>query len=190
MPWPDFQIIDKPEDYEPEPEFHAVLTISLGELIQSGVFDCEDPSWRWDAYSSEQYSRLMRKIRDRYYWREISCLPILRWKTEFLRKLNEIMPKYKLLYKRIEEGLPILSDSSEYGKSRDIMSTFPQTMLSGANQDYASSGNDREYEIIREGSTIAKIMELKRYDDVDVMILDEMESLFSPLMSVGGINAY
>jgi hypothetical protein len=37
-----------------------------------------------------------------------------------------------------------------YYKSRNIYSDFPQTLLAGHNQDYASSGNDSEYEKIIE----------------------------------------
>ena len=61
-----------------------------------------------------------------------------------------IMPKYKPLYKMAADGLDPLQASNEYGKSRDIFSEFPQTMLSG-NSDYASTGNDRQYRDFKSG---------------------------------------
>ena len=48
------------------------------------------------------------------------------------------MPKYKLLYERVDEGLNPLQESRDREKSRDIFSDFPETMLSG-NSDYAST---------------------------------------------------
>lgn len=182
--------LDYAPEYEAHPDWHAVVTVCLGELIMDGVIDLSAPDMAFDAYSPEQAARLIEKIKGRFYWREISIIPVKRWKWEYVRLLNEIMPKYKPLYKRIEEGLDPFAEGSEYGKHRDIFSEFPQTQLAG-NSDYASTGTDREYEIIREGSTAEKAVQFARsYRDVDALILDEMETLFSPLVTVGAINAF
>lgn len=171
-------------DYSSESEFHSVVTIQLGELIKAGVVDFSDDSWKWDAYSDEQYERLCKKIENRFYYREISIIPVGHWKREYLRKMNEIMPKYKLLYAKLDAGINILQDSNKYGKSRQIFSDFPETML-GDNSDYASNGNDREYEDIQDGATLDKIADfVERYNDVDVSILNEIETLFSCLLTV------
>lgn len=188
--WPDLVHIGDVPQYEPEPDWHAVDTIQLGELIEDGVIDLSAPDMAFDAYNAEQAARLISKIRGRYYWREISVLPIKRWKWEYVRLLNEIMPKYKPMYARLAEGLDPFADGSEWGKHRNIFSEFPQTLLSG-NSDYASTGTDREYEIIREGNIAEKAAAYAaRWRDVDALILDELETLFSPLATVGGINAY
>ena len=116
-------------------------------------------------------------------------MPPGRWKAQLIQKLNEIMPKYKPLYKLVAEGIDPLQVSNEYGKSRDIFSEFPQTMLSG-NSDYASTGNDRQYERITEGDVVEKFAAIRdRLQSVDAMVLDELETLFSCLFTAN-MNSY
>ena len=110
------------------------------------------------------------------------------WKREFLRKLNEIMQKYMILYKVADEGVQLGSES-EYYKSRNIFSDFPQTSLAGRNQDYASTGNDTEYERIKQLDPIELADKLRSYNDVDLMIVNELESLFSCMFTVN-INGF
>ncbi|MDE5995190.1 MAG: hypothetical protein K2G60_06725 [Oscillospiraceae bacterium] len=171
-------------------DFHDVVTVTLGELIEGGMVDWDSPDWTFDSYNEEQRQRLCEKIENRYYFREIGILPPGRWKREFLRKLNEIMPKYKLLYAELEKGVNILQDRDEYGKARNVFSDFPATQLGGENQDYATNGTDAEFENVRDGNYLDRAEQLnKRYNDVDVMILNEMESMFSSLMTVS-MNGY
>ena len=170
-------------------DWHAVFTVQLGELITDGVIDFSTPEWDFDSFNDEQRNRLYQKIEARFFWREIGVLPVLRWRMELLRKLNEIMPKYKYLYQAIEDGVSPFQIEDEFGKSRQIFSDFPETML-GDNQDYASNGNDREFETIRNGNYLDVAENLdKRYNDVDVMILNQLESCFSCLITVN-MNAY
>ena len=173
-----FQIPDIPTDNR-----YDGYTITLGEWYEQGFYDPADESWRWDAYSDEQYERLCRKFINRFYFREVGLLPAFRWKMAYLRKLNEIMPKYKELYKRVESGINPLQTEDTYEKSRDIFSDFPQTLLAG-DADYASTGNDRELERVTEGSAIDKAMQFAReYQDVDAMILNELEHvLFTSIL--------
>lgn len=171
--------------WEPTPDFHATISIQLGELIQAGLFDWEnDESLVWDYYDEAQYKRVCKKIVDRYYFRELGIVPYRQWKMAYMRKMNEIMPKYKQTYQFLSDGADTLSTADEYGKSRDIFSDFPATIL-GDNQDYASTGNDRQHETVYRGDWIAKVGELfNSYNDIDVCILNEIEPLFSCLMSV------
>ena len=165
-------------------ERYDYMTITLGELHELGFYrPLEDDSWRFDAYSDEQYTRICTKFLNRFYDREVSNTVPNRWKRAYLRKLNEIMPKYKLLYKRIEEGVNPFQDGRNREKSRDIFSDFPETMLSG-NSDYASTGNDRESDTMHEGSAIDKADQFARnWRDADAMILDELEhTLFTSLI--------
>lgn len=181
---------DHVDEYEvyTKPEYHAAYTIQLCELINDGWVDFTSTDWDFDWYDIEQRNRLWKKFERRFYWREIGVLPPSRWKWELLRKLDEIMPKYKPLYKMLEEGQNILQHYGEYGKSRNIYSDFPQTML-GGNEDYASNGTDKEHEEIYLGDWIDQLEKIKNYDDVDVMILKELETMFSCMFTVN-INGY
>lgn len=167
------------------PEYHDVMTITLQEIMETqGLSDELLRRWAsFDAFDDAQRSRLWTKFRGRFDWREIGILPIRRWLDRLVAKLNEVMPKYKPLYQAIADGATPLTDSDEYHKGRDVYSTFPQTALGGSNQDYATSGNDREYETVREFGLLALAEKIKSYNDVDVMVLDELEPLFSCLMS-------
>ena len=179
------------------PDYHSVISIQLCELQNDGFFDLTRPDWDFGPkFSPEQHAQLCRKITEHYWYREIGIVPPGIWKHEFLRFMNEIMPKYmpwyKMVYERAgqlghsydyitgagtrnatgnstesthgnstENSNKTISENSheletrdlkndEYSKGRAIFSDFPQTALSGRNQDYASTGNDNEYEKINE----------------------------------------
>lgn len=166
-------------------EWHDVMTITLQELL-ADPYMAEVIEGRWstfDAFDEEQRARLWQKFRARFDWREIGILPIRRWLDRLIGVLNEVMPKYKHLYKVLADGASVLTDRDEYHKSRDVYSTFPQTALGGSNQDYASSGNDREYETVRDYGLLDVSERMRDYNDVDVLVLNELEPLFTCLMS-------
>lgn len=165
-------------------ERYDYMTITLGEWYELGFYKpFNDDSWKFDSYNDEQYTRLCQKIINRYYYREVSIPLPAQWKRAYLRKLNEIMPKYKLLYQRVEQGINLLQESRDREKSRDIFSDFPETMLSG-NSDYASTGNDRESDMLREGNAAELLTQFAReWQDVDTLILNELEhTLFTGIM--------
>ena len=171
------------------PDYHSVYSIQLCELINGGWIDFDDESWNFDSYNTEQRNRLWDKFKKRFYWREIGITPPGQWKWELLRKLNEIMPKYKPAYKALDEGQNIFQHYGEYGKSRNIYSDFPQTML-GDNEDYASNGTDRQHEEIYLGDWMEQTQKLqKQYDDIDVLILEELETMFNCMFTVN-VNGY
>lgn len=87
--------IIEPIDFDSvyEPEFHSVSNLCLGELYRDGWFDLTEQSWDFPKFSEEQHARLCKKILNHYYMRDIGILPLGAWKREFLRKLDEIMPK-------------------------------------------------------------------------------------------------
>lgn len=172
-----------PEGGLPYDDYYSATSITLGELHDMGFFDASDDSWRWDAYSDEQYHRVMSMILERYRFRELGVMPVYRWKATFMRYMNEIMPKYKVMYAREEQGVNPLQDSSEYSKERIIFSDFPATLLSG-NSDYTSTGTDRENEVVREGDIVTQTNDYaERYRTVDVMILDELNILFTCVLT-------
>ena len=183
------------EQFEPVsfPDFHSVYSIQLCELIENGWIDFSDETWDFDCYEKfpgdvEQRNRLWKKFERRFYWREIGIIPPGRWKWELLRKLDEIMPKYKYAYKALDDGQNIFQHYGEYGKSRNIYSDFPQTML-GNNEDYASNGTDKEHEEIYLGDWMDMMDKLKDYNDIDIMILKELETFFSAMFTVN-VNGY
>lgn len=165
------------------PDWHSVTTIQFGELYADGWIDFNDESWTFPSYSPEQHNRLCNKIIDRYFYREIGILPPGRWKLAFLRKLNEIMPKYIVLYKLLDNGASPLQTSDTYHKRRHVYSDYPATRL-GGNQDYATTGDDEEYETIVNGDWIEKVSQIANdYKDVDVMILDELDICFCSILT-------
>lgn len=166
----------------------GVTSVTLGELYEDGWFDLTKSSWSFPQYSDEQHKRLCSKILNHFYTREIGVMPPGLWKREFLRKLDEIMPKYIYLYKKLDSGLDSLNAKDEFYKSRNIVSDFPQTMLSG-NEDYASMGTDHEYERINDGTIFEYADNIASYNDVDLLIINELETMFSCLYTVS-INAW
>ena len=180
-----FQQID-PNDFR---DFHAVYTVQLCELIHDGLIDFADGTWEQtmngcdiDWYSTEQMQRFWKKFQAHYMYREIGELPYLRWKTDVLSRCALVMPKYKLMYKALEDADP-LQTSDEYGKLRYINSTFPQTLLS-QNSDYASDGTDREYETVKQGNLIETLNEIAlKYADVDERLVKEFSNNFYSLLS-------
>lgn len=172
-----------------ERDFHSVVTIQLCELAEAGFFDLTREDWDFGPkFSAEQHTQLCKKITEHYWFREISLVPPGIWKHEFLRKMNEIMPKYMAWYKTLADDVQIGTEG-EYYKSRNIFSDFPQTSLRGDNQDYASTGNDVEYERIKQLDPLELGDRLNSYVDVDLAIINEIEPLFSCLFTVN-VNGF
>lgn len=171
------------ETGKPPRDFHAVITVTLGELIEGKWVDWTDESWHWDAYNEEQYIRVCAKFDNHFWDREIGVLPPGSWKREVLRKFNEIMPKYKLAYQALENA-NIMQVSDTYGKNRNIFSDFPATQIAPQNQDYATNATDNQFETIVNGDFLEKMKQIRDYDDIDLMIINEMESMFSCFYSV------
>lgn len=181
------------EPNEPRDEYHAVATITLGELLTEGGVDWTQPQWDWsdDAYNDAQYTRCCRKIENRYYDRELGVMPPGRWRRHFMRLIAEFMPVLKPLY-QLADGNPgmFLSDADTWHKMRAVYSDFPATQLQ-TGQDYASNATDTQYETIVNGNYIDKIKAIRQNDyvDIDVLLLEHLEECFSPLWTVN-INNY
>lgn len=150
-------------------DFHSVVTIQFGELIEAG-FDWGKKDYCPDL-SNKHRERLNQKIEDRYYYREICEVPPGKFKLFLKRKLNEIVPKYKLIYDQLDAGNgEILRKETYNGKERRVFSEFPQAQLKGTN-DYATNANDTADGHTLNGAPIEMFVDLhERYDDVDVMI--------------------
>lgn len=173
-------------------DFHAVTTIQICELANDGWFDLTDPSWDFGPkYSDKQHAELCTRITNHFWWREICVTPPGIWKQMFLARMNEIMPKFMYLYAMLDpesEYYQPMGQESEYYKSRNIFSDFPSTRLAG-NEDYASTGNDLEYQRIKQMDILELYERVKTYQDVNSLICVSISDLFSQLHSVS-INAW
>ncbi len=189
MAGPQFYEVDPYEviDWPLYHEYHGVISVTIGELAEVDWFNLAKPDWDFPKYNAIQHATLCKKITNRFWDREICYIPPGLWKRKFLEKLEEIMPKYIRYYKILDEYPQLFGGNSEYYKSRNIYSDFPQTQL-GGNSDFASSGNDIEYERIKQEDLLSLADQLNRYKDIDEMILDELDCMFSGLISVS-INA-
>lgn len=178
---------------ETTPEYHAVTTITLGELLVPGGIDWTSPQWSWhdDAYDDTQYSRCCAKIENRYYDRELGVMPPGRWRRHLLRLIAEIMPVLKPLYE-LAAGNPgiFMTDADTWHKTRTVFSDFPATQLA-TGQDYASNATDMEYETVTNGNYMDKVKAIRQgdYVDIDVLLLEHINACFSPLWTVA-INNY
>lgn len=181
------------EPNEPRDDFHAIATITLGELLTGGGVDWTQPEWSWrdDAYNDAQYARCCRKIENRYYDRELGVMPPSRWRRHLMRLINEFMPVLKPLYELADGNSGMfLTDTDTWHKMRTVFSDFPATQLQ-TDQDYASNATDTQYETITNGNFIDKIKAIRQgdYVDIDVLLLEHLEECFSPLWTVN-INNY
>lgn len=181
------------EPSEPCDDFHAVATITLGELLTDGGVDWTQPQWSWreDAYNDAQYARCCRKIENRFYDRELGVMPPSRWRRHFMRLISEFMPVLIPLYELADGNSGMfLADADTWHKMRSVFSDFPATQLQSG-QDYASNATDTQYETIVNGNFIDKIKAIRQgdYVDIDVLLLEHLEECFSPLWTVN-INNY
>lgn len=178
---------------ETVPDYQAVTTITLGELLAPGGIDWTTSQWSWrdDAYDDTQYSRCCAKIENRYYDRELGVMPPGRWRRHLLRLIAEIMPVLKPLYE-LAAGNPgiFMTDNDTWHKTRTVFSDFPATQLA-AGQDYASNATDMEYETVTNGNYMDKVKAIRQgdYVDIDVLLLEHLEECFSPLWTIN-INNY
>lgn len=91
-----------PFEWHTYPDYHSVVSIQICELANAGFFDLTREDWDFGPkFSQEQHRRLCEKITNHYWYREIALVPPGLWKREFLRKMNEIMPKYMKWYELV-----------------------------------------------------------------------------------------
>jgi hypothetical protein len=165
-------------------DWNDAVSVQFGELVDAGWIDIYDKTvWSWPQYSDAQDKTLRDKISNRFWNREIGILPPKLWRRQFIERMNEIMPRMIPLYRVLNESPQLLGAESEYYKSRNIFSDFPQTQL-GGNSDYGSTGNDTEYERIKQLDTLDLERRLREYRDVDEIILEDLDGMFSCLVSV------
>lgn len=185
--YPDFTSTDDVLAWTGKDNYNAIYTITLGELIENDIFkwDNEELNWSNVAYSDEQYKRICDYFINRFYFREISIEPYFEWAQMLKRKITyELMPKYKIMYQFLDDDFDIAQTGVSYNKSRNIGSTYPETLLSG-NSDYISNGSDTESERIDRGNLLDSYLEYaEKFQAIDKQFLDELECLFISLYTV------
>jgi hypothetical protein len=154
-------------------DWHALVTIQFGELIESGFDWGKNDYFKNSAFTEANRTRLNQKIEDRFYFREICSTPA-QFKFFLRRRLNEILPKYNELYKLIDSGdFKVLRQMTKNEKFRNVFSEYPQTQLNG-DANYATNATDNASGSTTDGSPIEMILNYHQYyDDVDVMILND-----------------
>ena len=183
------QFIPPEERWEYEDaDFHAVVTISLGELLHEGVIVWDEPEMLWDYYNKEQFWRVTKAVEERYWDRELGVLPIASWKRRYVGRMNELMRKLRLAYAKLD-GANLMQTSDAFSKNRSVGSAFPATQLKPSTQDYASDAADFEGETVTEGNYIEQAKLLDAYDDLDKQLVDYLDPLFSSLFTVNS-NAF
>lgn len=180
------------DDWTGRDQWNAVYTITIGELIDCGLFDWKRPELDWSsaAFDKDQYDRVCSYFIERFYFREISLEPFWEWAKILKRKLVfELMPKYAPLYELVaNDGVQPLSIENEYYKNRTIQSSYPETLLS-KNSDYITDGRDEEYQHIKEGPFVdAYVNFAEKYKAVDELLLDDLETMFV-CMYTANVNA-
>lgn len=174
------------------PDYHAVMTIQLVELVNDGIFSwsraplegCFDGLKALEGNIDE---RLKAMFIERNQWREISIVPFLQWAQQLAYKIKyELVPKYEPMYKAIAAGdFDPLHISDEYYKERIVDSRFPETLLNGSNESYLSAGHDREYEKIDSGDAIDLATRYyTEYIAIDEAFMNELDVFFVDLWSV------
>lgn len=184
--WPKVPSVINPPEYQKVPDFHASFSVTLGELIESGWLNWLEESWDWSAwaYDDDTFKRLTDAFNMRFFDQEICITPPGIWKRKLLYKIKyELCPKYNPWYAQKANGTNPFADKDEYGKSRRIESSFPETMLS-ENSDYASNGTDEEYEKVTVSNYIDTTAKFSEYKEVDQMFLDDLQTMFASIWSV------
>ena len=178
-------------DYTGIDEWNAIYTVQIGELVETGVFDWDNPLLDWSdaAYDATQYARVCAYFVERFYYREISLEPFEEWARTFHRKMvYEIMPKYRPIYERLAEGINPLSSENEYYRNRTIESAYPETLLS-ANADYITDGRDEEFQRIKEADFTDQMDKYaNKFIGIDQLVLNELETMFISLYTMN-VNA-
>ena len=81
----------------------AKYTITLGELLSSGLIDWKEPLFDFEIFNSEQRERIYNKISDRYWLAEIALTPIGAWAHVLVSELNKRAPKANMMYQILAE---------------------------------------------------------------------------------------
>lgn len=87
-------------------DYYSAITYTLDDAINCKAvdFEADDMQYTVDFMSSTKANKAFResfnsKIVARYGMRELGIIPVRRWKQQFVRVMNEQLPKYAQLYR-------------------------------------------------------------------------------------------
>lgn len=183
---------------DPTPDYHAVYSIQVCELVNAGFDVFGDAGWEsvaWpsdsdpESWLSRTRSRLEEKLLRRYWYAEIDPRVPGIWRYDLTTKMQLVMPKYAQVYEAMAQGLSPLATSDEYEKNRRVYSDYPAAQLDNETRDYASTADDYESERVTLGNVIERMKALRTYNDVDAAVLDELECCFCQMLTatIGGM---
>ena len=183
--------MDKYIECQAVPEYHALLSIQLGQLIQGGNFNWNEAPLNsaFSALDPEDKLRLQNMFNEKFYWREISITPPGQWRQMLIYRIKyELVPKYKPLYAALKAGdINALHTGDEYLKERIVHSDFPETLLGGnnGNEVYASTGEDKEYQKIQLGDGQEILNRYyNTYINIDTAFMRELEIFFTDIYAL------
>ena len=181
------------EGCDARPDYHAVYSVQVCELVNDGFEVFGDPGWdeiAWPSdsdpksYLSKTRERLESKLLRKFWFAEIDPRVPGIWRYDLTTKMQLIMPKYREVYEAVADGLSPLTDSDAYEKNRRVYSDYPAAQLDNNTRDYASTADDYESERIEIGDVMDKMSRLSTYNDVDAAVLEELECCFCQIMTV------
>lgn len=177
--------VDPFEFPEPTPDYHAIYSIQVCELVNAG-FDVfgdtgyADVAWPTDEDRERVEGKLLRK----FWFREIDPRVPGIWRYNLTTRLQLLVPKYAPVWTALKDGYNPLAAEDEYEKNRRVYSDFPATALDKETSDYASTSDDFERERVRLANVQDQLRGLTTYNDVDASLLEELEPCFCQLLSV------
>lgn len=167
------------------PDRHSLWSIKLGDLVDSGFEPFGDDRWQsLEWFDDDTRKRFETKFSARYWNAEIGITPPLVWRQYLVSRMAETARKYRPWYALLAETGQPLSAEDEWYKGRDVYSDFPATQLNPGLEDYASNATDHQTERIRMGDMLDTLDRLWKVGDVDSLMVDACDSLFSWTASV------
>lgn len=183
---------------EPEPDYHAVYSVQVCELVNDGFDVFGDEGWDevdWpsdddqESWLSKTRERLEGKLLRKFWFAEIDPRVPGIWRYDLTTKMQLVMPKYKQVYVAIANGLTPLAERDTYEKNRRVYSDYPAAQLDNQTRDYASTADDYESERVELGNVVEQMEGLRTYNDVDAAVLNELECCFCQVLTatIGGM---
>lgn len=163
-------------------DYHAVNTIQLCELLNSGfdlLFDYNK--------NNPDIARIVELAKRHYWFREIAGSP-WEFKQDFNRIIGEQMNRLRPMYNILHGAeLDIRSGGATEHKERNIHSEYPQSQIKTNGQDYASNADDRE---LIDSNTIGDLEAVERYtdllqrmDSLDMQVVNALAVAFNPFIT-------
>lgn len=119
--------------------YSGVTSGSINETIDKSIpYIFNDD---WNTYNPNHKEELCRKILKHYYMYEIGFETVGLWKLQLNELLNEIMPKYNVLYANLESIKMNLLNNVNTTESRELTG-MQNTMADSKNSDNTVNNSD------------------------------------------------